>query len=304
MNETGLVFDIKRMAVDDGPGIRTTVFLKGCPLHCPWCHSPESIDSMPQLAFYSNRCIYCARCVNICPEGAQTISEGQRRVEWSKCTNCGRCANACPSEALRIVGKWRTVPVVVQEVLRDRVYYQYSGGGVTFSGGEPLLQSSFLLSLLRECKKEGLHIALDTTGFAAWSKLSKIMPYVDLFLYDLKYYDSKRHLKLTGVDNTVILANLERLKKHGKEIEVRMPIIPGYTDDRADVQRRIAFVRSLGIERMTLLPYNAAAGSKYRIIGKEYTLQGQELSNSTGVRNEQGSDPKQTRAKAFLGGHR
>jgi pyruvate formate lyase activating enzyme len=205
----------------DGPGIRTTVFLKGCPLKCKWCHSPHSISIKPQLAFFANRCIACGACVNVCPQGAQIVSVTERRVLWEKCDNCGKCAEACPSKALEMVGEWFTVEQIINIVERDLVYYKNSGGGVTFSGGEPTAQPEFLASCLQKCKDLGIHTALDTCGFAKWSVFEKILPHVDLFLYDIKHMDNGKHAQFTGVGNELILENLKKISQRGKPVWVR-----------------------------------------------------------------------------------
>ena len=271
---SGLIFSISRFDAEDGPGIRTTVFLNGCPLRCLWCHSPQSISREPQLAFYSNRCIGCGACVEACPQNARIVSATERCLLWEKCDDCGKCAEACPSKALEMVGEWLTVEQVMDVIKRDLVYYRNSGGGVTFSGGEPLAQPRFLVPCLKRCKEIGIHTALDTSGFVKWSILERMLPYIDLFLYDVKHMDSGKHEKFTGVGNELILQNLRSISQQGKRIWVRIPLIPGCNDSEGNLHRVAEFVEPLtSVEKVVLLPYNIAASAKYQFIGKKYGLE-------------------------------
>lgn len=270
----GLVFSIDRFVCEDGPGIRTTVFLKGCPLRCIWCHSPESISAAPQLLFHSNRCIGCGACVEACPRDAQIVSPADRRVLWESCDNCSDCVAACPSAALEMAGEWLSVEQVMAAVERDLVYYRNSAGGVTFCGGEPTMQHEFLLACLEACKDLGIHTALDTCGQVKWSVLEEMLPYVSLFLYDIKHMDSARHKEFTGVGNELILENLVRIGERGKPIWVRIPLIPGYNDSEDNLRGVAEFVGPLQtVEKISLLPYNVVTGAKYRSIGKKYRLE-------------------------------
>jgi len=270
----GLVFSIDRFVADDGPGIRTTVFLKGCPLSCIWCHSPQSQSAQPQLSFLENRCIRCGACVKICPKNAQIVSPMERRILWDHCDNCGECVEICPPMALEMTGKWLTVNQVMDVVERDSVYYMNSGGGVTFSGGEPTAQPDFLDLCLQRCHEKGINTAIDTCGLAKWSVFEKILPYVDLVLYDIKFADSQKHKLFTGVGNELILDNLKRISQKGKAIWIRIPLIPGYTDSQENLQQIAEFISVLdGIEKVSLLPYNTASGAKYLSIGKEFGLE-------------------------------
>ena len=269
----GLIFDIKRFSTEDGPGIRTTVFFKGCPLRCVWCHSPESIRNQPEIAFYENVCIRCGRCVQACPTGAQELVDNERAICWDRCDNCGECTAVCPSMALRMIGRWTSLDEVLREVEKDRAYYQHSGGGVTLSGGEPTLQLPFIRHLIRICRDVGIRVALDTSGFLDWPLLESIVDEVDLFLYDIKHMDEREHIRLTGVSNRSILDNLRRVAERGREITVRVPVIPGCNTAPRNLEKTADYLSSLSISRVDLLPYNEAAGSRYRSIGKDYALE-------------------------------
>jgi len=274
-SDRGLVFSIDRFVAEDGPGVRTTVFLKGCPIHCAWCHSPQSIPGTPQLLFYASRCIRCGACVKACPHGAQLISSEDRVILWNICEDCGQCAEACPAGALVIEGKWLTVDQIVDVVKRDMVYYNNSGGGVTFSGGEATFQPNFLTACLKACKELEIHTAVDTCGVVSWPVLETILSYTDLFLFDLKHMDSDTHKKLTGTGNELILRNLRNLSSRQKPIWIRIPLIPGCNDSDENLRATADFVKPLaGVEKITLLPYNDATSAKYGFIGKEYTLEG------------------------------
>ncbi len=268
----GLVFDLKRMATDDGPGIRSTVFLKGCPLHCLWCASPESIGKRPQLAFYEQKCIRCGRCLAACPTAAQEMEDCGRRVRWERCNACGGCAEVCPSLALRLIGRWMSAEEVFRKLEEDKLFYDNSGGGVTISGGEPTLQINFVRELLEKCRKAGIRTALDTSGHVEWVHLERIVDLVDLFLYDLKHMDAELHAQLTGVSNRLILENFQRLRGRCKAVIVRFPLIPGCNDSPENIQAMIDYLKE-GSEKVEILPFNVAAGSKYKAIARRFPLE-------------------------------
>jgi pyruvate formate lyase activating enzyme len=267
----GTIFDIKRFAIHDGPGIRTTIFFKGCPLHCVWCHNPEGIESRFELMPNPRRCAAdCTECLKVCPD---VLAKKDGRIVLQRAVRgdalCSSCADACVYDALRLVGKRVTAEDITTEVEKDRIFYEQSGGGVTFSGGEPLLQPVFLSELIDELKIGGFHLALDTSGFAAWEVLDGIARKCDLILYDLKTMDDAMHRKYTGVSNRLILDNLKRLSSVGKEIWVRVPLVPGVNDDEENMRRTADFLRPLpNIKRVSVLPYHKGGCEKYTNLGK------------------------------------
>ncbi len=272
-SERGLVFNIQRFSTEDGPGIRTTVFLKGCPLHCPWCQNPEGISPKPELVWYRTRCIGVRECLRICPEKALVLRPDGMKIDRTRCTSCGLCAEACPAAALEVIGKYWTPTSLFSEVERDRVFYEVSGGGVTASGGEPMLQADFVAEFFRLCHEAGIHTALDTCGYAPWEAFEKVLPYTDLVLYDLKMMDFDRHRALLGGSLELILENA-RLIASSKPMWIRTPIIPGYTDDRSNVE---AIARFIGeelptVERWDLLAFNNLCVSKYRLLDRSFAL--------------------------------
>lgn len=267
----GLIFDIQRFSIHDGPGIRTTVFLKGCSLSCLWCHNPESISGKVQLAFYKTKCIACGRCVETCRNGG--IVQDEPRVDRMACRVCGDCASKCPTEALQVIGRVANVAEVVDVVMRDEPFYNTSGGGVTLSGGEPLCQYDFSLALLRAFKDKGLHTAVETCGLSSWDRLAKLAALTDLFLYDIKAVDPATHARLTGVDNRGILDNARGLAASGTEMIFRAPIVPGLNDSADDLRLLGAFILSLpGEPRLELMPYHRIGAGKYEALGMIYAL--------------------------------
>jgi pyruvate formate lyase activating enzyme len=280
--KSGIVFDVKRFSIHDGPGIRTTVFLKGCPLTCWWCHNPESQDAAPELMLRPNRCIHCSACVDACPNGALTWRQGEPHTDAGRCTGCGTCTQVCYAEARQMVGQAMTVEDVLDQITRDVAFYDESGGGVTFSGGEPLLQPDFLLSLLQASQAQGIHTALDTSGFAPWEVIDRLRHHTDLFLYDLKLVDDVRHREATGASNATILSNLRALARLGHAIVLRVPVVPGINDDAATIDRIGALAVSLpALRQIDLLPYHPTGSEKYRRLGRDYDLDGVETPPET-----------------------
>lgn len=281
----GTVLNIQHFSLHDGPGIRTVVFLKGCPLRCLWCHNPESNTTRPQLAVTESRCIRCGACLSVCPEGVFTLRDGVRGVDFSRCTGCGRCEEECMAGALEIMGKEREAEEVMDEVLRDLPYFTDSGGGLTVSGGEPTLQADFAEVLLRTATAHGINTAVETCGFAPWAGLEKLLPVTDTFLYDLKILDAAAHKAATGADNALIHENLRRLAEHGASVIIRMPVIPGYTDSPANFEAAADLILSLPASYpVEVLSYNEMAGSKHPRLGLTYAL--------AGVRKDDGHDPE------------
>lgn len=272
--KSGIIFDIKKFSTHDGPGIRTTVFLKGCPLSCWWCHNPESQRYFREKLYAAGRCIGCRQCLALCPSHAICETETGLYTDPDICVGCGICADACLADACEMAGKERTVDEVMAEIEKDTAFYDESGGGATFSGGEPLSQPGFLHALLQGCRARRIHTALDTCGFAPWQVLDRIRPDVDLFLYDLKVMDDERHQLMTGVSNRLILENLKALSLAGHRIRIRVPVIPGLTDDTENMTSIGMFAAGLpSIPEIDLLPYHRSATAKYERLGKIYRLQ-------------------------------
>jgi pyruvate formate lyase activating enzyme len=271
--DKGIVFDIMRFSTRDGPGIRTTVFLKGCPLACQWCHNPESQKTKPELMLRPGLCINCQECVNTCSQGAISVLDGTVITDPAHCNLCGECVEVCYAEARAMVGREMTVSEVIAEVMKDAPFYEESGGGVTFSGGEVFTQPGFLLELVKACKQRDLNITIDTCGFVQWTMLEKTIPYVDLYLYDLKVIDDETHRKYTGVSNQLILSNLSKLAEYGARIIVRIPVVPGVNDTEQSLHELAEVVSSMPqIERLELLPYHQAGVEKYNRLNRPYHL--------------------------------
>jgi pyruvate formate lyase activating enzyme len=279
MSAEGLTFNIQRFSTEDGPGIRTTVFMKGCPLHCAWCHNPEGLTERPDLVWYDVRCVGARECLLACGESGLTLSPAGLQIDRARCTLCGQCVAACPAGALELIGRSWTPAALLRELLKDAVFYESSAGGITFSGGEPMAQVAFLGQVLPLCREAGLHVALDTCGAAPWHRYEQILPWVDLVLYDLKIFDQRRHLDATGVRNERILRNVRRLADAGVPLWIRTPIVPGYTGDWANLLSIARFIgESLpSVERWDLLAYTNLGQPKYHRLDRPYLLEGAPL---------------------------
>lgn len=270
---TGIIFNIMKYSVHDGPGIRNTVFLKGCPLNCWWCHNPESQCSEPELMIWDSKCISCGDCFGACPNQAIACAGDNVRNDKT-CTACGTCAAVCHSGARVIAGRFVTASEVMTDIEKDIIFYDQSGGGVTFSGGEPLMQPEFLEELLMLCRKKYIHTTVDTTGYAETETLLRISKLTDLFLYDLKIMDEDRHIKFTGVSNTLILNNVRELSKCHGAIHIRFPLIPGINDDQDNVTKIGEFTATLqGVSNIHIIPYQHMGVDKYHRLKKRYRLE-------------------------------
>ena len=268
----GRILRIERFAIHDGPGIRTTVFLKGCPLRCAWCHSPESQLLQPEFMPKPERCIRCLGCTAACPHHAVQPAADKGPIAPDACDTCGACAQVCPTGARELVGRTMSVDALMAEIERDRIFYDESEGGVTFSGGEPLMQPAFLLDMVRSCRASAIHVAVDTCGHADTGALLEVARDADLFLFDLKMMDEERHLAYTGSSNVRILQNLERLAAVHSNILVRFPLIPGVNDDDKNVRETGAFLSALRLTRVDVLPYHRAGMAKYDRLQRPYPL--------------------------------
>ena len=269
---TGLLLEPKRFAIHDGPGIRTTLFFKGCVLKCIWCHNPESISALKKLGYYDYKCISCGECLDVCPVNAHEFRNGKHNFQHSLCTACGKCENACPGNALKLYGKVTTVDEAMKIVLADATFYRESNGGVTLSGGEPLMQIDFAVALLKELKKANIHTAVDSCANVATDCFDKVLPYTDMFLIDFKHADSGEHKKLTGSGNELICKNLQWLSEHGARIEIRIPVVPECNDSVENMEMTADFLGRLQLEAVRLLPYHSLAGSKYLAVNMKNTM--------------------------------
>jgi pyruvate formate lyase activating enzyme len=261
-----------RFALQDGPGIRTTIFLKGCPLSCWWCHNPEGRSTRRELAYVADRCLRCGDCIRACLEQALTL-DGQVVRDAHSCKLHLRCIDVCPTGAQEVFGRWMSVPEVIQEILKDQLFFDESGGGITISGGEPLMQPEFLEKLLAACRARRIHTVVDTCGYAEWSVIERIRKYVNLFLFDLKVMDPAKHQRVTGTRNDRIFENLGRLAESGSAVTIRIPVIPGINDDERNLAAVSTFLLPLGLRDIDLLPYHRIASGKYSQLGEVYRME-------------------------------
>ena len=272
----GVVFDIQKFCVNDGPGIRSVVFLKGCPLKCLWCHNPESNKKIRQLYCDRKKCTACGKCEEVCRQGVHCIKDGKHTIDYQKCLLCEECVKVCPTEAIGIYGKEMSVKEIVDIVIKDKEYYDNSSGGVTISGGEPMIQAEFSFELAKELKRQGIHVCMETSGFARSEEFMKIDPYIDLFLFDYKATGDKLHKKLTGVDGDVIIKNLGLLLQRKKNVRLRCPIIPGYNLTKEHL-RAIAHFSRMGVSSVDIIPYHNMGISKAKNIGSDMYLEDVEV---------------------------
>jgi pyruvate formate lyase activating enzyme len=256
-----LIFDIQRFSIHDGPGIRTTIFLKGCNLECPWCQNPESISLKPEIAFYPDKCILSKDCLSVCEENA-IIFENNKRIDHDRCTGCGKCTEACVSNALKLIGKDQTVNEVLEEIKKDMDYYNSSGGGVTISGGEPTLHFDFVLNLLKECKRLGINTNIETNAYFNWQKFKKLLPYLDLIYCDIKIINDEKNKKILKGDSLKMTGNIKKLTENNAPVEYRLPLIPGFTTTSENLTKIIELLKSLSVNKLHLLPYHNMGEAK------------------------------------------
>lgn len=275
MSETkGLIFNIQRFSLHDGPGIRTTIFLKGCPLKCLWCHNPEGINQSKELLYKSFSCMHCGRCIEICPNSVFSLTENQLFINRNDCDLCGICIEKCPTKSIEICGIPISVSELINEVMTDKEFYLSSKGGITISGGEPMMQFTFLKQLIIELKKYNIHVCLDTSGYAKRDKFREILDLIDMVLFDVKILDNERHKRLTGVSNELILNNMKECLNYDIDIIIRTPIIIGYNfiDIENELREHLKYLMEMGFKNFELIPYHSFGEQKYKMLGKPYRI--------------------------------
>ena len=275
MEAKGIVFNIQKFSIHDGPGVRTTVFLKGCPLRCKWCSNPESQLSRVQIMYHSDNCLHCQKCVHTCPEKAITAAEnGRIHIDFNKCTGCLSCVQGCPGRALTNEGEYKTVDEVVDVCMQDVDFYEESGGGVTISGGEGMVQPDFVEALILRLKEKGIHTAIETTGCVSQEVFHRLAPLFDLLLFDVKHYDSEKHKLGTGVGTELIHKNLRWAHEQGLNILPRIPVIPGFNAELSDAEGIAKLLHEIGLGRVQLLPFHQMGERKYEFLNRDYEMTG------------------------------
>lgn len=273
--QTGVIFNIQKFSINDGPGIRTVVFFKGCPLHCKWCANPESQLAKIQILWDKKKCLHCHHCLEICLSKAISLKDDNIFIDTNKCTLCKQCIDTCPQKALTSEGEIKTVQQVLDIVLQDEVFYEESDGGITLSGGEFLMQTQFAEELLIAAKEKNLHTCCETTGFCTPEKFQHIIQYIDYILFDLKHWDSQKYLEGTGVDNKLILTNMKYAISTGKKVLLRIPVIPKFNDSLEDAKRFCEVLHDVGSNQCQLLPFHQFGENKYHLLNKKYAYENQ-----------------------------
>ena len=273
--QTGVIFNIQKFSINDGPGIRTVVFFKGCPLHCKWCANPESQLAKIQILWDKKKCLHCHHCLEICPQKAISLKDNNIFIDTNKCTLCKQCINTCPQKALTSEGEIKTVQQVLDIVLQDEVFYEESDGGITLSGGEFLMQTQFAEELLIAAKEKNLHTCCETTGFCTPEKFQHIIQYIDYIFFDLKHWNSQKHFEGTGVDNKLILTNMKYAISTGKKVLPRIPVIPKFNDSLEDAKRFCEVLHDVGSNQCQLLPFHQFGENKYHLLNKQYAYENQ-----------------------------